>query len=618
MIKVNYKNSIWEIYQQNGNIVLIDFSSKLENIILKREDFDILFEKKKIIILDNYSERNDTVNNIFIDDVDELPKKNLVKIEILKIYIKIDCREKNKFCKYIAEEFEYGYSETTIYRLITDFENNSRTMNFLRPKRQVRKNRLPKIIQDVIIDLIKKQYATPKRINIRHLYELIKMQLYSKKIENLIIPSYTTVCNYVQKYSNSLEIEKKRLGTKEHYKKFAPVFNGVNTTYPLERAEIDHTVLDIVVYVTDESNDIKYLEGRPLLTVIKDHHTKSFLGYYLSFIAPNTEVSLKCLKHAMQKKSKKYKDLPDEWLQFGRLKEIVADNASEFKSIKFVQACYQLGINLVYSSSYEPWLKGTVESAFNNLGPLLERLPFRIRKDIIMGQKIEDTKISFESLDYLLNFWIVSVYHNKYINSVRNTPNNLWLNTKLDDSVLEEELDNLNFELMDYQKIERTLSRKGIQFLNVRYNSSELNKIFLKNKKHNHLTVKANFLLNSEDVSYIYVIDEIDGKYQKITNISGIPENYSLRDLKLRNAKLNRKKNKFNVIYDEKLMQFNNAAENIIRKKSKNDKNDKNDKNILRGKKISSDLTRIHISKGNVDNDNYESFYDDEGLFDDN
>lgn len=413
MIKVTYQNTTWDLYTYEDNLVLIDSNLKLERVIIKRDDFDRFFEQRKITFFDNYREQNQILKKVFIDDLDKLSERTLVKIEILRKYIKIESNEKMKFCKYIVEEFDYGFSEITIYRLITDFERNFKTMSFLLPKKQIRKSRLSKKVQDVIISLIKRKYANPQRINIKHLYELIKIELYSIPLEKKYIPSYVTVCNYIQKYSEVFEIEKKRLGTKEHYKRFGPVFNGVNTTYPLERAEIDHTVLDIVVYVLDEDGQKIYLEARPILTVIKDHYTKAFLGYYLTFFAPNTEISLKCLKHAMQKKIKKYENISETWIQYGRLKEIVADNASEFKSHKFEQVCYQLGINLVYSSSYEPWLKGTVESAFKNIGPLLERLPSRVRKDIIVGQKIEDTKISFESLDYLLNLWIICVYHNK-------------------------------------------------------------------------------------------------------------------------------------------------------------------------------------------------------------
>lgn len=610
MIKVTYQNTTWDLYTYEDNLVLIDSNLKLERVIIKRDDFDRFFEQRKITFFDNYREQNQILKKVFIDDLDKLSERSLVKIEILRKYIKIESNEKMKFCKYIVEEFDYGFTETTIYRLITDFERNFKTMSFLLPKKQIRKSRLPKRVQDVIICFIKRKYANPQRINIKHLYELIKIELYSIPVEKKYIPSYVTVCNYIQKYSDVFEIEKKRLGTKEHYKRFAPVFNGVNTTYPLERAEIDHTVLDIVVYVIDEDGQKIYLEARPILTVIKDHYTKAFLGYYLTFLAPNTEISLKCLKHAMQKKLKKYENISETWIQYGRLKEIVADNASEFKSHKFEQVCYQLGINLVYSSSYEPWLKGTVESAFNNIGPLLERLPSRVRKDIIVGQKIEDTKISFESLDYLLNLWIICVYHNKYINSIKNSPNKLWLEKKLDEKVLDEELTNIDFELMDYEKIERMLSRKGIQFLNVRYNSSELNSLFLKNKKINKQTLKSKFLLNSEDISYIYVFDELAGIYLKVMNISGIPVGYSLRDLKTRNSELNREKNEINNLHDEKLILFNNEVKKVFKK-------NKYDKKLLRAKKISSDQTSIRTPKRYVEIENNESIYDIGGDFED-
>src|SRR5690606_16508205 len=192
-----------------------------------------------------------------------------------------------------------------------------------------------------------------------------------------------------------------------------------------------------------------------------------------------------------------------------------------------------------YSSSYEPWLKGTVESAFNNLSTLLERLPSKIRKDIIVGQKVEETVISFQNLDFLLNLWIIKDYHNKYNERTKNTANNLWVNYFKDNNILDAEIENINFDLMDVETIYRKLSRKGIVINAVRYNSNELNDLFKRNKKFNALTIKAKININSDDVSYIYVFDEMYDKYLKVSNIDGIPVGFSSKDLKFKNKKQN-------------------------------------------------------------------------------
>lgn len=601
---------VWELYRSDNILHLVDVNDKSNIIDMKRDNFENLLQKNSIFILDNYTPKNKTSSLSYLELAEYISSKNREKIEILKKYIKFNggCK-KNDFCNYMKKEYNVNLSKITIYRLITAFERNGKTMSFLLPKKQKRKNRIEQPIQEIIINCIKNNYATPERINIRNLYDLIKIQLHKFNIARKEFPSYQTICNYVNKYNEELQIEKKRLGSKEHYKRFGAVFNGVQTTYPLERVEIDHTFIDLKVYVYDEYGKKNFLVGRPVLTVIKDHFTKSFLGYHLTFDAPNTEISLKCLKHAMQRKVKKYPEIDDDWIQYGRIKEIVADNASEFKSNKFEQVCYNLGINLVYSASYEPWLKGTVESAFHSLNSLLDRLPSKIRKDIIIGQKFEETIISFENLDFILNLWIIMDYHNKYNEKKKNTPNNLWKENIRNESALDNELENINFDQMDVEKFDRNLSRKGINFKTLRYNSTELNSLFMRNKKINNTIIKVNILANSDDISYIYVFDKENSNYLKVNNIDGIPESYSMKDLKLRNRKQNEFKHTINRKHDEKLLEVNKIVNSVI------DKN-KYDQKTLRKKKISSDNTKI-IPPIKVDHNNsYDSIYDDGGLFD--
>ncbi|MDM1287057.1 integrase catalytic domain-containing protein [Acinetobacter indicus] len=614
MIKVNYQNKIWNLHREDNIFILIDVNNGSNILKIEKREFENLLYQNIIVYLDDYASQKQTGSLMYFDNEENHSEKIKTKIEIVKRYVNYG-KEYNKkdFCMYAKKQLKIKWSLSTINRVITDFEKCGNNLSFLIPKKQVRKSRLNKNIQKIIMDCIQKEFANTHRKNIRNLYEKIKIALYKINIEEEDFPSYQTVCNYIHKYGYDLEIEKKRLGSKEYYKRYGAVFNGVKTTYPLERVEIDHTYLDIKVYVedTDEYGNKRALFGRPVLTVIKDHYTKSFLGYYLAFYAPNTEISIRCLKHAMQRKFEKYSEIGEEWIQYGRIKEIVMDNGSEFKSKKFAEVCLNLGINLIYSSSYEPWLKGTVESAFNNLSTLLERLPSKIRKDIIVGQKVEETVISFQNLDFLLNLWIIKDYHNKYNERTKNTANNLWVNYFKDNKILDAEIENINFDLMDVETIYRKLSRKGIVINTVRYNSNELNDLFKRNKKFNALTIKAKININSDDVSYIYVFDEMYDKYLKVSNIDGIPVGFSSKDLKFRNKKQNILKHKINRIHDKKVNEVNQSINSIINKS-------KYDQKALRRKKISSDNTIIKSPKKPevIDLDIQESIYADGGLFD--
>lgn len=612
MIKVSYQNNIWDLHQNENVLNLIDANNKSNILEIERKEFEDLLQKDVITFWDNYVSQNQTSSLTYFESKEDISEKEKTKIEIIKRYIRLGKNyNKKSFCIYVKNELDLQISLSTINRVITAFEKSGNTMSFLLPKKQVRRSRIKENIRKIILDCIKKNFANSQRKNVKTLYEQIKIELYRIKLNRENFPTYQTICNYINKYDYDLEIEKKRLNNKEYYKRYGAVFNGVPTTYPLERVEIDHTVVDLKVYVEDEYGEKNFLVGKPVLTVIKDHFTKSFLGYYLTFDAPNTEISIKCLKHAMQRKFIKYPEIGEAWIQYGRIKDIVMDNGSEFKSKKFAQVCLENGINLTYSSSYEPWLKGTVESAFNNLSTLLNRLPSKIRKDIIIGQKVEDTIISFHNLDFLLNLWIIKDYHYKYNENTKNTANNLWVNYFKNEKLLDAELESINFDLMDVETKFRKLSRKGIVIDTVRYNSHELNDLFIRNKRFDYLTMNAKVNINSDDVSYIYVYDKLNGDFLKVNNINGIPANYSRKDLKLRNKNQNDFKRKINRIHDEKVNEVNQNINSVVSKS-------KYDQKALRRMKISSDNLIIKPSKKVkvIDLEFQESIYADGGLFD--
>jgi hypothetical protein len=164
---------------------------------------------------------------------------------------------------------------------------------------------------------------------------------------------------------------------------------------------------------------------------------------------------------------------------------------------------------------------------------------------------------------------------------------------------------------MDVETKFRKLSRKGIVVDTIRYNSNELNNLFKRNKKFDYLTMQAKVNINSDDVSYIHVYDELDEIFLKFNNIDGIPANYSRKDVKLRNKNQNNFKCKINRIHDEKVIDVNQNINFVVNKSIY-------DQKAIRRMKISSDNPVIKPSKKAkvIDLDFQESIYADGGLFD--
>ncbi len=89
-------------------------------------------------------------------------------------------------------------------------------------------------------------------------------------------------------------------------KRYRIVRAGVCTQHILERAEIDHTPLD--VFLVDEKTWLPL--GRPTLTVIIDHYSRMLLGYYLTFGAPSAAAVMGALRHAILPKTPAVSAIP--------------------------------------------------------------------------------------------------------------------------------------------------------------------------------------------------------------------------------------------------------------------------------------------------------------------
>ncbi len=74
-----------------------------------------------------------------------------------------------------------------------------------------------------------------------------------------------------------------RNGHEAARKHFRSVKGHVITEFPLQRAEIDHTQLDIIVVDDKTSNTI----GRPYLTACIDDFSRCILGIYVGFTPPS-------------------------------------------------------------------------------------------------------------------------------------------------------------------------------------------------------------------------------------------------------------------------------------------------------------------------------------------
>lgn len=130
----------------------------------------------------------------------------------------------------------------------------------------------------------------------------------------------------------------------------------------LERVQIDHTVIDMIVVDERERRPI----GRPYLTVAIDVYSRCIIGMVVTLEAPSAVSVGLCLAYAGTDKRPWLEGLGIEarWPMSGKPRLLYLDNASEFKSEGLRRGCDQHGIELAYRPMGRPHYCGSARSWF--------------------------------------------------------------------------------------------------------------------------------------------------------------------------------------------------------------------------------------------------------------
>lgn len=130
-------------------------------------------------------------------------------------------------------------------------------------------------------------------------------------------------------------------------------------TAPLEQAQIDHTVIDLIVVDERDRQPI----GRPYLTIAIDVFTRCVLGMVVTLEAPSAVSVGLCLAYVACDKRPWLEGLGVEmdWPMSGKPGQLYLDNAAEFRSEALRRGCEQHGIQLDYRPPGQPHYGGIVE-----------------------------------------------------------------------------------------------------------------------------------------------------------------------------------------------------------------------------------------------------------------
>jgi putative transposase len=284
----------------------------------------------------------------------------------------------------------------------------------------------------------------------------------------------------------------------------------------LQRAEIDHTQLDL--FVVDDKT--KMVLGRPWVTVLLDYKSKNILGFYIGFEHPSYLSVAKALQHAMSSKSyvkKIYPNVKNEWLCAGKPAVIATDRGKEFRGVAFEDACMDLNIIIQHNPAKHPWYKGTVERYFNTLNQqLLCAMPGKVMTKIYDSIDYRPEKngvISMSTFMEIFHIWVIDVYQCEPRTRKNIIPKDAW----------KEDLDRVPIVVEDPEKLKLILSESFTAYLGntgiikdyINYDSEQLTK-YRSLYGFGRVSIKR----ARDNLGEIYVLDDKSKKHFKVDAVN--------------------------------------------------------------------------------------------------
>jgi putative transposase len=375
-------------------------------------------------------------------------------------------------------------------------------------KKGNRNRRYPKEVEQFVDTAIRTTYLTRERKSIQdtiHKAQALVIAENKLRPASLALPLPTR--RFVQhrlKEIPAFDQCAARHGREAAVRRFRSVLGYYVTKAPLERAETDHSKLDMLAI--DDATGLPL--GRPWLTVCIDDYTRIILGFELGFEPPSYLTVAKCLKNAFLPKTNlrtEYSDIDNDWEAYGLMQVLVVDNGAEFHSESLENACLALSIEIHYAPRRTPWFKGKVErfcGTFNN--DVSHGIPGTTFSNIFDKDDYDPAKhavVRWSVLKKIVKKWIADVYHQRPHRTLQAPPAEVWRT-----SIVQEDIrvpsDPAELDAILGRCDARTLTHKGIELDSLFYNSHEMTDL-----RHRYgEKLKVELRIDDSDLGHIIVL----------------------------------------------------------------------------------------------------------------
>lgn len=294
-----------------------------------------------------------------------------------------------------------------------------------------------------------------------------------------------------------------RYGSSYAQNKWRYALEGIGAQRVMQRYEIDHTIIDIVVI-----SDVSGMPlGRPTITIVVDSYSGYVCGFFISFWGTGLATTISALKVAISPKEDFLagQDLSNPWLAYGIPMMFVVDNGLEFHSPQFHSIAMHLNTDLLFCKVRQPWLKPFVERA---LGSYLRYLPHagRVEKPLDNYLPLNPDKTAVVTFGGLCTGLLKAFVdlHPFEINERKLTlPYDRFGDglAKLLPPALPTSTTELDIIVAASKQL--TVGHEGVTTSYLRYNSEELVDLWRATKR----TFKTQVKFNPEDLSHVFVQD---------------------------------------------------------------------------------------------------------------
>ncbi|MCP1291068.1 MULTISPECIES: hypothetical protein [unclassified Chromobacterium] len=341
--------------------------------------------------------------------------------------------------------------------------------------------------------------------------EAINQSLYAQ--EQMKCPGRTTVYRWLEDLQQDL-VDLAREGAEAVRMKYRVAIGRVKTQAILERIEIDHTPLDIIII--DLVTGLAL--GRPWITVAIDQYSRMIVGFYISIGAPSANSLLQCLRRAILPKEEllsQWTDIKHPWPAYGIPQLVAVDNGPDLHSTGFEQACLEMSIVMLFCGSKVSWQKGAIERFIRTMSvDLIHTLPgttFSNPQERGDYPAEKQACLDMATLTHLLVRWIVDVYNVTPHSGIKGRPLDRWQESA-NRAPIALPTDPQQLELIAGIPASRTLFHYGIEFEGLHYNDHHVQLIRRRFGKNIPVEIKT----YEDDVGHIHVLDPDSKTYLRV------------------------------------------------------------------------------------------------------